>query len=51
MTSRRGWYVHVAYPDRPPLQLGGFRTEEEAKKWVADKSAAWLREHAEGRYA
>jgi hypothetical protein len=51
MKSGRGWYVHVVYPDRPPLQLGGFRTEEEAKKWVVDKSAAWLKEHAEGRYA
>jgi hypothetical protein len=51
MTLGRGWYVQVVYSDRPPLQLGGFKTEEEAKKWIATKSAAWLKEHAEGRYA
>jgi hypothetical protein len=50
MRSGRGWYVQVVYSDRPPLQLGGFKTEEEAKEWVSGKSAAWLKEHAEDRY-
>ena len=51
MKSGRGWYVQVVYSDRPPLQLGGFNTEEEAKEWVAKEAAMWLKEHAEDRYA
>ena len=51
MKSGRGWYVQVVYSDRPPLQLGGFNTEEEAKEWVAKEAAKWLKEHAEDRYA
>ena len=50
MRSGRGWYVQFVYSDKPPLQLGGFKTEEEAKEWVSDKSAAWLKERAEDRY-
>jgi hypothetical protein len=50
MKSGRGWYVQVVYSDRPPLQLGGFNTEEEAKEWVAKEAATWLKEHAEDRY-
>jgi hypothetical protein len=51
MRSGRGWYVQVVYFDRPPLQLGGFNTEEEAKEWVAKEAAKWLKEHADDRYA
>jgi hypothetical protein len=29
----------------PPIQLGGFKTEEEAAEWVRRKSKGWLEEH------
>jgi hypothetical protein len=46
MKSGHGWYVQVVYSNRPPLQLGGFNTEEEAKEWVTKEAATWLKEHA-----
>jgi hypothetical protein len=46
MKSGHGWYVQVVYSDRPPLQLGGFNTEEEAKEWVTKEAAGWLKDHA-----
>jgi hypothetical protein len=40
--DQSGWYVQVVYPAAPPFQLGGFKTEEEAKDWVRDNSTQWL---------
>ncbi|MGA2793063.1 MAG: hypothetical protein ABSE69_05945 [Roseiarcus sp.] len=51
MRSASGWYVQVILPKLPPLQLGGFKTEEEAKEWVLRKSKGWLKEYEGGRYA
>jgi hypothetical protein len=45
------WYVQVVLHDVPPLQLGGFKTEEEAQDWITRKSDAWLKAYANGRYA
>jgi hypothetical protein len=51
LKSGSGWYVQVVFFDAPPYQLGGFRTEEEAKEWIVRESAAWLRTYWDGRYA
>jgi hypothetical protein len=51
MRSGSGWFVLVILPKVPPLQLGGFKTEEEAKDWVLRKSKGWLKEYEGGRYA
>ena len=42
LKDQSGWYVQVVYPAAPPFQLGGFKTEEEAKDWVRDNSSQWL---------
>ena len=49
MQSYEGWYVQVVIPGIPPIQLGGFKTEDEAKEWVRWKSQMWLDEHR-GQY-
>jgi hypothetical protein len=49
MQSYDGWYVQVVIPGIPPIQLGGFKTEDEAKEWVRWKSQMWLDEHR-GQY-
>jgi hypothetical protein len=51
MKSSLYWYVQVVFHDVPPLQLGGFKSEEEAKDWVTHKSDAWLKTYANGKYA
>jgi hypothetical protein len=56
MTTGKGWFVRVTLPRRgngphPEPRLGGFKTESEARIWIARKSAAWLREYEGGRYA
>ena len=49
MQSFDGWYVQAIIPGVPPIQLGGFKTEEEAAEWVRRKSRAWLEDHV-GHY-
>ena len=44
-----GWFVRVTPPRGNQLQLGGFKREEEAREWIARKSAAWLKEHESGK--
>jgi hypothetical protein len=46
-----GWCVRVTLPYGASPQLGGFKTEEEAREWIRRKSAAWLREYESGRHA
>jgi hypothetical protein len=46
-----GWYVRVTPPMGTQSQLGGFKTEDEANIWITDKSAAWLKEYENGKYA
>jgi hypothetical protein len=49
MKSSLFWYVQVVFHDAPPLQLGSFKTEEEANDWVTHKSDAWLEAYANGK--
>lgn len=51
MKSGSGWFVQVLLPRLPPLQVGGFKTEEEAKEWIQQKSLHWLKEYDGGKYA
>jgi hypothetical protein len=51
MRSGSGWYVQVVLPSVPPLQLGGFKTEDEAKEWVRQKALHWLKGFDGGKYA
>jgi hypothetical protein len=38
-----GWYVRITLPHGEKIQINEFKTETEAKNWIADKSAAWLK--------
>ena len=51
MKVGKGWYVRATAPKRIPLQLGGFKTEEEAREWIKRKSLEWLKEFEGGKYA
>jgi hypothetical protein len=42
LKDHSGWYVQVISHVVPPLQVGGFKTEEEAKDWVRYNSTQWL---------
>jgi hypothetical protein len=44
VTTGNCWYVLVAHPKGPQSHLGGFKTEIEAKGWIATRSADWLKE-------
>ena len=39
-----GWYALVTWGDRPSEQVGGFRTETEARHWIAHGAAAWIKQ-------
>lgn len=45
------WYVRAAPVDGGELRIGGFKTEAEARHWIAKSSAAWVKEHGERRNA
>ncbi len=51
MMIGRGWYVLVKLPSGPQPQLGGFNSEAEARDWITRKSAVWLKEYQNGKYA
>jgi len=51
MMIGRGWYVLVKLPQGPQPQLGGFNSQAEAQDWIARKSAAWLKDYQNGKYA
>lgn len=36
------WYVKATYPSGQVEQIMGFKTEVEAKDWIASKSKEWL---------
>jgi hypothetical protein len=46
-----GWFVRVTLPHGEQIHINEFRTETEAKDWIADKAAAWLKKYRGGRYA
>jgi hypothetical protein len=41
------WYVRATLPDGKELRIGGFKTEANAREWIAKSSAAWIKEHKE----
>jgi hypothetical protein len=51
LTLAAGWCVHVALPHGHETQISGFATEAAAKAWIAEKSAAWLKDYDGGKYA
>jgi hypothetical protein len=51
MKMGSGWYVLVTIPNAVGPKLGGFKTEEEAKSWIARESREWLKMFEGGRYA
>ena len=50
-TARPGWYVRVTLPHGEQIQMNEFKTETQAKDWIANKAAAWLKKYRGGRYA
>jgi hypothetical protein len=49
MKVGNGWYVLATLLRGGPIQLGGFKTEDEARKWIEAKSAVWLKDHEGSR--
>ena len=45
------WHVLLTHPYQRKAQIDGFETEAEAKVWIVDKSAAWLKIYEDGVYA
>jgi hypothetical protein len=39
-----GWYVQAILPDGRIDPIDGFKTEAEAKEWIANRSRVWFRE-------
>jgi hypothetical protein len=44
LVDARGWYVQVDWDDFSE-QVGAFATRAEAREWIRDKSADWLRQY------
>jgi hypothetical protein len=42
------WTVAFTACYGPAENVGDFATEEEAQRWIANDSAAWLKKHASG---
>ena len=42
MKDGSGWYVRLTRSAMLPQQIGDFKTEAEARQWIADASAKWL---------
>jgi|HubBroStandDraft_6_1064221.scaffolds.fasta_scaffold999186_1 hypothetical protein len=51
MKIGKGWYILATPPKGTPVQLGGFKTEDEAREWIKRKSIPWLKEFEGGKYA
>jgi hypothetical protein len=51
MSNGLGWFVQVTISHGPGPKLGGFKTEEDAREWIARESALWLKEYEGGRHA
>jgi len=45
------WYVRITLPHGEDIHIDEFKTEAEARAWIDDKSAAWLKKYPGGRYA
>jgi hypothetical protein len=51
MKAERGWYVRITLPHGEQIHIDEFISEAEARAWIDDKSAAWLKKYRGGRYA
>jgi len=43
LKSARGWFVRVWWRYGQVEHVGGFTSEQNAQKWIEEKSKAWLR--------
>jgi hypothetical protein len=43
------WYVRVTLPDGKERRIGGFKTEADARAWIAKSATAWIKVHNEDR--
>jgi hypothetical protein len=41
-TNGGDWRVHASFPDGSAEEISGFRTENEANTWIAEKLQDWL---------
>ncbi len=46
LKSGFGWYVLVEWPDGVARHVYEFRTESEARVWIAGESEAWLKQQS-----
>jgi hypothetical protein len=51
MKAEPGWYVRITLPHGEQIHINEFITEGEARSWIDDKSATWLKKYRAGRYA
>ena len=42
------WHVVAIYPSGQQQHITGFKTEEEARRWITSGSEAWLKERGYG---
>jgi hypothetical protein len=46
-----GWCVRLTLPNKTAPEIGDFKTQAEAKRWIKAQSAAWLRMYNAGAHA
>jgi hypothetical protein len=51
MKAELGWHVRITLPHGEQIHINEFITESEARSWIDDKSATWLKKYRGGRYA
>jgi hypothetical protein len=51
MKAEPGWHVRITLPHGEQIHINEFITESEARSWIDDKSATWLKKYRGGRYA
>ena len=49
LKSALGWYVRVSWRYGQVEQVSGFASEQDAQKWIEEKSEAWLRARRGGK--
>jgi len=48
-TNGENWRVHAAFPDGSFEEIEGFKNENEANAWIADKLQDWLERREKGQ--
>ena len=49
MKDGSGWYVRLTRPAMLPQHIGDFKTEAEAREWIAAESAKWQERYGAGK--